>query len=220
MNRPPSVSTTVNTDELPACTARRALRRVLALGPVLALLFLALSAASVWASVPAGPTALTTGGASPAPVDSLADGGGARGGGDTASSAHYGPAPWHLAVFGGGTSLAGHTYWTVGAEAEYRLPVWHRRVGIGLLADRTLSDHSHTIVGAMTVVRPVPRWSNLKLMVVPSIEFTDGHRTLLLRSGIGWDLHVEAFSLSPLYSLDFVDGEVAQVFGLTLGLGF
>jgi len=133
---------------------------------------------------------------------------------------HHAPSARHVSAFVGGTSVAGHTSLTIGAEAAYRLPVLQRRVGVGALVDATLGTYSHTIVGGMMLVRPVPGLDQLKIVLAPSAEFSHGHSKFLMRTGVGYDVHVQAMSISPMLDFDFVDGHVATVFGVALGVGF
>lgn len=103
---------------------------------------------------------------------------------------------------------------------EYRLPVLQQRIGVGALVDAALGDYPHTIVGGMATARPIGAVSGLKLIVAPALEFVEGHQAFLLRSGIGYDIHAGAFSVSPMFNLDFVDGHVGEVYGIAFGVSF
>lgn len=126
----------------------------------------------------------------------------------------------HVALFVGGTSAAGHTSFTLGGEAEYRLPVWQQRFGVGALVDATFGDHAHTIAGGLLTARPVPGVGNVKLMLAPAALFSHGHSYFLMRTGLAVDFHVQSFSISPMVDLDFVKGGVDTVFGVAFGVAF
>jgi hypothetical protein len=133
---------------------------------------------------------------------------------------HHAHKARHVALFVGGTSVAGYTIFTLGGEAEYRLPIWKQRLGMGALVDATFGDHAHTIVGALMTARPIPGASNVKLMAAPAAMRSHGHSYFLMRTGIAVDFHVQSFSITPLVDLDFVKGGVDTVFGVALGVGF
>jgi hypothetical protein len=135
----------------------------------------------------------------------------------TASTHHT--SAYHVALFTGGTAVKGHTAFTLGGELEYRLPVWHQRIGVAALVDATLGEHATTIAGGALTVRPLPAVSNVKFVLAPSAEFKDGHSMFLMRTGIGVDFHAGSLSVTPAANLDFVDGHVAKVFGLHFGVG-
>lgn len=126
----------------------------------------------------------------------------------------------HAALFVGGTSVAGYTIFTLGAEAEYRLPVWKQRLGVGALVDATFGSHAHTIVGALMTARPIPGASNVKLMAAPAAMRSHGHSYFLMRTGVAVDFHIQSFSITPLVDFDFVKGKVDTVFGVAFGVGF
>jgi hypothetical protein len=126
----------------------------------------------------------------------------------------------HVSLFVGGTSAAGHTSFTLGGEAEYRLPVWQRRLGVGVLVDATFGDYAHTIAGGLLTARPVPGVSNVKLLVAPAAMRSHGHSYFLMRTGLAVDFHVQSFSITPMVNLDFVKGETDTVFGVAFGMGF
>jgi hypothetical protein len=126
----------------------------------------------------------------------------------------------HVSLFVGGTSAAGHTSFTLGGEAEYRLPIWQRRLGVGALVDATFGEYAHTIAGGLLTARPVPGVSNVKLLVAPAAMRAHGHSYILIRTGLAVDFHVQSFSISPMVHLDFVKGETDTVFGVAFGMGF
>ena len=123
----------------------------------------------------------------------------------------------HLALFVGNTQLEGHSRFTLGADFEYRLPVLHDRIGVGALAEAVFGEHRATILGGAIFVHPV---GNVKVLLAPSVEFSEGHKEFLFRSGLGYDLHLGQVSVTPSASLDYVSGHVVQVYGVSLGMSF
>lgn len=138
----------------------------------------------------------------------------ATGGDDHANTHHPNR---HAALFVGSTTIHGHSYFTVGGDFEYRLSTWQQRIGVGALVDAAVGEHPHTIIGGGLFIHP---GYNLKVIVAPSVEFKDGHRKALLRTGVGIDFHVNHVSFTPLYNIDYVGGKTAHVYGVAFGLSF
>ena len=153
--------------------------------------------------------------------------------------AHHGHHARHLAVFSGVTRASGESDFTLGADFEYRLPHFEGLLGVGALVDATFGDGGHVIVAAPLFVHP---HGGVKLVAAPGIERVDGggkghggdhagkalaggggkgsHTEFLFRLGVGYDLHLGGWSLTPAYNVDFVDGHRASVIGVNVGFGF
>jgi hypothetical protein len=132
-------------------------------------------------------------------------------------------APRHVSVFVGGTSAGGHRDFTIGAEATHRLPFAPNRLSAGALADVAFHQGQSTLVaGAGLFAHPVQQdgFRSLKLLAIPAVESHNGHQKFLFRTGVGYDLHVGGLTLTPTLNFDFVDGHVAEVFGVSAGIGF
>ena len=132
-------------------------------------------------------------------------------------------APRHVSVFVGGTSAGGHRDFTVGAEATHRLPFAPNRLSAGALADVAFHKGQSTLVaGAGLFAHPVQQdgFRSLKLLAIPAVESHSGHQKFLFRTGVGYDLHFRGLTLTPTLNFDFVDGHVAEVFGVSAGIGF
>jgi hypothetical protein len=121
----------------------------------------------------------------------------------------------HIALFLGGTVTDhGDSGFTI--AGEYR-----RRVGsniaIGVLGEFADLDHRAWIMGIPLVLFP---YRGLVLLVMPGVEFADHHSNYLTRVGIGYEIPLGKFSLTPMVNVDFVDGDQHFVFGITIGRGF
>lgn len=137
----------------------------------------------------------------------------------SAPAALAGGHPHHLALFGGATTLEGHTAGTAGADYEYRFGAGQSALGVGVLFDQAFGDASHSIVGAPLFFHP---FLGAKFLAAPAMEISHGESHFLARVGAGYDipLGATAYTLSPMFNLDFVEGHTAMVYGLAFGFGF
>jgi hypothetical protein len=56
--------------------------------------------------------------------------------------------------------------------------------------------------------------------VAPGFERSDGDNELLIRVGGTYEIEFDGWSLTPELNLDFVDGDVLTVLGVTFGWKF
>ena len=145
----------------------------------------------------------------------------------------------HAGVFGGATTnlAADHTDTTVGIDYEYRLPLWHDRIGIAAFAEFTFAAHDEWILGGGATLYPA---YGLKLFAGAGVLFAeaqprdqpgaDAHvsaagasgdldpRHPLLRIGAGWEFHAGRVSLTPMLFYDRVKGHGSLVYGVAVGM--
>ena len=141
----------------------------------------------------------------------------------------------HGGIFLGATTnlSADHTDPTVGIDYEYRLPVWHNRIGVAAFGEFTFAAHDEWIIGSGVVFRPAEA---LKLFAgggllfvedseggeVHSIAATtseendDSHS--LWRVGAGWEIHAGSLSVTPTLFYDRVEGHGNLVYGVAIGI--
>ncbi len=144
----------------------------------------------------------------------------------------------HAALFLGATSgtySEGHTYFTAGLEYEYLFLQTNPSIGIGLIAEMVMADHSETVLALPLIVHP---YSGFKFFVAPAIIMysetipassdpwneeavtNESDTEWFVRLGAGYDFHFNQFSVSPLLSVDFIAGHSYLVYGLSFGIGF
>lgn len=133
----------------------------------------------------------------------------------------------HLAIFSGATNNidAEHTDFTLGAEYEYRLPIWQNRLGIGVIGERVFADQPENILAGAALLHV---GKGLKFLAAPGVVFakheshgeTETVKEFLFRTGVAKDFHVGRFSVTPALNFDFIKGHVSVVYGLTFGKGF
>lgn len=117
---------------------------------------------------------------------------------------------------GGGSSgeTGSVTEASIGLDYEYRLSrVW----GIGFLFDYVGGEARASVAGLSLYLHPV---GGLKLLAAPGIEHHEGENEFLVRLGLGYELEVGRWALTPGASVDFVGGDEAYVYGLYIGRGF
>jgi len=152
----------------------------------------------------------------------------------------------HLAIFSGLTSNMKHehTDFSLGLDYEYRLPMWHDLIGIGLFGEVVFAEHTEYLAGIPIFLHPV---GGLKFWAAPGLLmmevadhtteehlfhksnnnelFADGESTtieqeFLIRIGFGYDFHVKNVSISPALSADIINGHLSLVYGIYFGIVF
>ena len=131
------------------------------------------------------------------------------------AAGNYETHPHHVAVFIGGsdTEVDGSGF-TIGLDYEYRLS---KLFGVGAMVEYADIDHSAWIIGVPFVLHP---WKGLRLQAMPGVEFIDDHSNFLFRAGIGYDIPVGDWSLTPSFNVDFVSGHENLIFGVAIGRSF
>ena len=145
-----------------------------------------------------------------------------------------------LAVFLGGTHAEDETQGTIGLEYERHLA---GPVGLALAFEYAGGDFREYILGAGVQINPVgglifTLGAGLERRPVeeehgeepgtdPEVEVAsnevDGGKESLFvfRLGVAYEIELgDRWSLAPQFNLDFVDGEVVEVFGVSVGFGF
>jgi hypothetical protein len=137
----------------------------------------------------------------------------AAGGGDGSHGGGHGKN--HIALFVGATDAYHNgTGVSLGLEYEYRL---HNLLGAGLLVEYSDLDHNAWVLGVPFVLHP---YKGLRLLVMPGVEFSHGHSNYLTRVGIGYDIPVGDWIMTPAFNVDFVNHHENLVFGVAIGKSF
>lgn len=144
---------------------------------------------------------------------------------------------WHVAVFNGATTTHDpmHTSYTIGLEAEYRLPTHKGQFGVGLFAESIFTEDPEYLFGSAFFLHPEGT-GGLKFLFGAGILFAkhahhDDHdihehkfvekkdyRLLaetadeaeyesapFMRLGVGYDIHLGNFALTPVVNLDMLE---------------
>ena len=118
-----------------------------------------------------------------------------------------------LALFIGITDDRGDDAFSLGLDYEYK---FSEVFGIGGLLDHAGGDVRTWVVGVPIFAHPV---GGLVVLLAPGIEHQDdGDKEALIRLGAGWDFEVgERFVITPVFNIDFVDGDKVYVYGVEFG---
>lgn len=119
---------------------------------------------------------------------------GGDGDGHDSSAPHHAR---HADLFVGTADPAHHAAVALGADIEWRLS---GLLGVAAFGDATLGEHPHGLVGAGVVVHP---GAGLRLFAGPALALSEGHRDAAFRAGLGYDLHVGRFSVTPVAGFGF-----------------
>ncbi len=148
----------------------------------------------------------------------LADESAASGHGDTLAEDHH-EKDHHAALFVGGTTNFDHssTDFTLGGEYEFRLPLLHRLLGIGIFGEAVFAEHKEVLCGVPVFVHPV---AGLKFFAAPGALIVESEAHFLVRVGTGYDFHIGAFSITPTVYTDIVEGHASLAYGVSFGVMF
>jgi hypothetical protein len=148
----------------------------------------------------------------------------------------------HIAIFSGlSTNMEHeHTDFSLGFDYEYRLPLWHDIIGIGIFGEMVFADHTEYIVGVPVFLHPsggLKFWLAPGLVMLETTQQLESHtfhkknmnkllsesddssmeQEFLIRIGIGYDINIKNFSITPALSADFINGHLALVYGIDFG---
>lgn len=125
----------------------------------------------------------------------------------------------HFGIFGGATTFieAKVSYFTAGLEYEYRLPILHKKLGIGVFVEAVFAHEIEYVAGVPIFVHP---YRGLKILVAPGVSIVGDTKEFLMRGGIGYDIYFGSFAITPNFNVDYVNEHFSMVYGITLGFGF
>jgi len=141
---------------------------------------------------------------------------------EEAHGAHDESGHYHLnsvGLFLGGTYEDTHhgseSGFAIGFSYERRLSAL---LGVGGFYEYVGGDFDKWSIGVPLFVHPYHAW---RLQLAPGLEHREGEDEFLFRIGVAYDFMIsKQWAIAPEVNVDFVDGEEAFVFGLTLGFGF
>ncbi|WOJ95100.1 hypothetical protein R0135_07985 [Congregibacter variabilis] len=103
---------------------------------------------------------------------------------------------------------------TLGLEYEYRM---NEQFGVGAIFEHVGGDF-HTNVAVLPVAVHRGPW---KLYAGPGLEDSEEEGSVfLVRVGLEYGFHFDAYEVSPQIDVDFVDGEHLFIFGVTIARAF
>ncbi len=108
-----------------------------------------------------------------------------------------------------------------GLDYMYRLPYFGDYISIGALFETTTHVTKPMLFAVPFQVHP---YKGLRVIVAPGFEVS--HREhkwtpwFLLRAGGAYDIHFGSWAIGPEMYADFSRGEIAGIFGGSLGYGF
>ena len=104
---------------------------------------------------------------------------------------------------------------TVGLVYERRLS---ELLGVGGFYEYAAGDFDKWSIGVPLFIHPHEGW---RFAFAPGLEHRHGDDEFLLCTGVAYEFELsERWVMMPEFNIDFVYGEEALVFGLTLGFGF
>jgi hypothetical protein len=122
--------------------------------------------------------------------------------------------PNTVELFVGGTIDDNDMDASIGAAYERRLS---DPFGVGALVEVTVGGSRDWVVAVPFYWHPQEPW---RLLVAGGIEHDDTGNVFLVRLGGSYEIEFDGWSLSPELNLDFVDGDVLTVLGVSFDWKF
>ena len=125
-----------------------------------------------------------------------------------------------VGVFGGFTSVSGHTDGTFGLEYERKLT---DTIGVGVIYEHTPNAHGGDGTSIYMGQVHLHPWKELRLSAgygKEVIHYDGAHSEDVWRVGVAYDFHVGKIGIAPAFNLDRVNGHTAKVFGVALTKAF
>ncbi len=119
-----------------------------------------------------------------------------------------------LELFLGNKHDEGEEAFSFGITYEYRVS---EIIGFGGFWEYAAGDFDKWLAGLPLFVHP---YRGLRFVLAPGLEHEDSENEFLLRTGVAYELELGRWSITPEFNIDFVDGEEAQVYGVSFGYGF
>ena len=120
----------------------------------------------------------------------------------------------HLGLLLGNTHEEGEDDLTIGLDYEYRFSQY---TGIGGLLEYVGEDIREWVGLVALFIHP---HKGFRFMVAPGIKHKKGEDKFLWRLGIGYRFPVGNWTIAPEFNVDFTEGRVAEVYGVSFGYGF
>lgn len=132
----------------------------------------------------------------------------------------------HVALFVGGTHAEveieteggnreeGEDAFTIGADYEYR---FSQLFGVGGLVEYAGGELEKTSAMAGLFIHPI---GGLKFFFAPGVEHESDENKFVFRSGAHYNFFFGNFAVTPVFAVDFVDGDENLVYGISFGYGW
>jgi hypothetical protein len=120
----------------------------------------------------------------------------------------------HLGLLLGNTHEEGLDEFTIGLDYEYRFSQY---IGIGSLLEYVGEDIREWVGLVPVFIHP---HKGFRFIVAPGIKHKKAENKFLWRLGIGYRFPIGNWTIAPEFNVDFTEGRVVEVYGVSFGYGF
>jgi hypothetical protein len=120
----------------------------------------------------------------------------------------------HVGLFLGNTHEEGENDFTIGLDYEYRFSQY---MGIGLLIEYVGEPFRE---GVGLVPLSIHPYKGFRFVVAPGIKPKKDEEKFIWRLGVGYQFPIGNWTIAPEFNLDFTEGRVVEVYGVSIGYGF
>ena len=120
----------------------------------------------------------------------------------------------HVGLMLGNTHEEGEDDFTVGLDYEYRFTEY---VGIGVLLEFVGKDYREAVAMVPLFIHP---YKGFRFLAAAGVKPKKDAEKFIWRLGIGYRFPVGNWTIAPEFNVDFTEGRVVEVYGISLGYGF
>ena len=120
----------------------------------------------------------------------------------------------HIGFFLGNTHEEGENEFTIGLDYEYRFSQY---MGIGILVEYVGKPDREGVGLVPLFIHP---YKGFRFMAGPGIKPKKDEEKFIWRLGIGYRFPIGNWTIAPEFNLDFTEGRVVEVYGVSFGYGF
>ncbi len=120
----------------------------------------------------------------------------------------------HVGLFLGNTHEEGEDEFTIGLDYEYRFSQYF---GIGLIGEYVGEDAREGVGMGLLFIHP---YKGFRFLAGAGVKPKAEETKFIWRLGIGYRFPIGNWTIAPEFNLDFTEGRVVEVYGVSIGYGF
>jgi len=120
----------------------------------------------------------------------------------------------HVGLFLGTTHEEGEDEFTIGLDYEYRFSQYF---GIGLIGEYVGEDAREGVGMGLLFIHP---YKGFRFLAGAGVKPKAEETKFIWRLGIGYRFPIGNWTIAPEFNVDFTEGRVVEVYGVSFGYGF
>ena len=120
----------------------------------------------------------------------------------------------HVGLMLGNTHEEGEDEFTIGLDYEYRFSQYF---GIGLIGEYVGEDAREGVGMGLLFIHP---YKGFRFLAGAGVKPKAEETKFIWRLGIGYRFPIGNWTIAPEFNVDFTEGRVVEVYGVSFGYGF